>query len=106
LVDLFTVFLTFWLESVPFGRVTPEERELVVEGIMAFSDWKVNGNNELDFRLTRTEAERSAGVNDGSRTFWATSLLSRGLLKRVDPARAEFAPRLYRIFIDDFCRRK
>lgn len=102
LVDLFAVFLTFWLESVPFGRLTQKERKLVVESILQFSDWKINENNQLDFRLSRTEAERSSGINDGPRTFWASSLLSRGLLKRVDPSRAEFAPRLYKVFIDYF----
>jgi hypothetical protein len=91
---------------VPFGHVSLDERGVMIRELMKFSDWRVNANNHLEFRLAKTEAERSAGVNDGWRNFWAASLLSRGLLRRVDPARAEFAPRLYRIFIDYFCGSK
>ncbi len=105
LFDLFTVFLTFWLESVPLGGLKDEEKDMAVEGVIAFTDWQVNHNNQLDFRLSKTEIERNAGVNDGERMFWATALLNRGFLKRVDASRAEFGPRLYAV-VSDYFRRK
>jgi len=105
LMDLFTVFLTFWLEAVPYGRVNPEESDIAVEELMGFMDWRVNHNNAFEFRLGKSEAERSAGVNVGRRLFWAATLLSRGFLRRVDNTTAEFTPRLYRIFSDYFFRR-
>jgi hypothetical protein len=98
LVDLFTVLLTWWLESVPFGNLPPHVVPSVLEALLSFNDYELNRGNQLEFSLRRTGEERHEGVKDGWRKLWAGLALNLGLLARVNRERVEFTPRLYHLF--------
>jgi ABC-type multidrug transport system fused ATPase/permease subunit len=98
LVDLFTVLLTWWLESVPFGGLRPEQVQPAFDALWEFPEWTINRNGHFEFRLTQNDDERYEGYNDANRLFWTGVLLSLGLLRRTERERCEFTPRLYTEF--------
>jgi hypothetical protein len=100
LVDLFTVLLTWWLETVPFGDLAAAEVSPALAAIRQFTVWRLNRNGQFEFEITQTDEERYVHFNDFDRLFWTALLLSLGLIRRVGDEHCEFTPRLYSTFCD------
>jgi hypothetical protein len=95
MIDIFTLILSYRLETSGFGEMNAHERRLTYLGLQQFSQWSVNKNNQLQCTLTSTERERAAAFNPNLRLFVVAKLLNEGYMRRVDNSTAEFDPRLY-----------
>jgi len=95
MVDFFTVLLSYRLEFTAPGPLTEREQELVFECLKQFTEFKINGNDELEMVIEKTELERARRYSDWARLFAVGFLLSRGFLRKVDAKTVEFAPNLY-----------
>ncbi|PPD46837.1 MAG: hypothetical protein CTY16_08640 [Methylobacter sp.] len=95
MVDFFTVLLSYRLEFTAPGPLTEREEDLVFECLKQFTEFRINGNDELEMVIEKTELERARRYSDWSRMFVVGFLLSRGFLRKVDARTVEFAPNLY-----------
>ena len=95
MVDFFTVLLSYRLEFTAPGPLTEREQDLVFECLKQFTEFRINGNDELEMVIEKTELERARRYSDWSRMFAVGFLLSRGFLRKVDARTVEFAPNLY-----------
>jgi len=95
MVDFFTVLLSYRLEFTAPGPLTEREQDLVFECLKQFTEFRINGNDELEMVIEKTELERARRYSDWSRMFAVGFLLSRGFLRKVDAKTVEFAPNLY-----------
>ncbi|MGZ8543525.1 MAG: hypothetical protein ACXWVZ_06465 [Kaistella sp.] len=95
IVDFFTFFLSYSLESTPPGPLSEEELELVFECLRQFSEFRINENDELEMVIEKSDLERARHYSDWSRMFAVGFLLSRGFLRKIDERSVEFAPNLY-----------
>lgn len=95
MVDFFTVLLSYRLEFTAPGPLTENEQDLVFECLKQFTEFRINGNDELEMVIEKTELERARRYSDWSRMFAVGFLLSRGFLRKVDARTVEFAPNLY-----------
>jgi len=95
MVDFFTVALSYRLEFTAPGPLTEEEKELAYLGLRQFNNFTINGNDELEFQIERSELERARRIPDWSRMFAVAFLLNRGYLRKVNEKSVEFAPNLY-----------
>lgn len=95
MVDFFTVLLSYRLEFTAPGPLTEHEQELVFECLRQFTEFRINGNDELEMVIEKTELERAQRYSDWSRMFAVGFLLSRGFLRKIDERTVEFAPNLY-----------
>jgi hypothetical protein len=106
MVDFFTLVLSYRLEFTAPGPLTEEERDLAFRGIQEFNEFTINGNDELEFVIERTELERARRYADWLRMFVVAFLLNRGFLRKVDDRSVEFAPNLYPIISERLRRRR
>ncbi len=104
MVDFFTLVLSYRLEMTAPGPLTEEEKELAFQGLRQFSRFTINRNDELEFRLERTELERARRVPDWQRMFSVAFLLNRGYLRKMSGSSVEFAPNLYPIIAERLTR--
>ena len=95
MVDFFTVLLSYRLEFTAPGPLTAEEEELVFECLRQFTQFRINGNDELEMIIEKTELEKARQYSDWSRMFAVGLLLNRGFLRKIDHRTVEFAPNLY-----------
>lgn len=100
MVDFFTLILSYRLESTAPGPLTEEEQELAYQGLRQFCEFTINHNDELEFRIEKTELERARRVSDWSRMFTVAFLLNRGYLRKIGGKTVEFAPNLYPIIAE------
>lgn len=100
MVDFFTLILSYRLETTAPGPLTLHEKDLAFDGLRQFSQFRVNGNNELEFSLDRTELERARRVSEWERMFAVAFLLNRGYLRKRNHRIVEFAPTLYPIIAE------
>jgi hypothetical protein len=104
MVDFFTLVLSYRLEFSAPGPLTEEEKALAFKGLREFSQFAINGNDELEFVFEKTELERAKRYPDWNRMFTVAFLLNRGFLRKVSERSVEFAPNLYPIMAE--CMRK
>jgi hypothetical protein len=95
MVDFFTVLLSYRLEFTAPGPLTQDEEELVFECLRQFTQFRINGNDELEMIIEKSNIERVRRYSDWSRMFAVGLLLSRGFLRKIDKSTVEFAPNLY-----------
>ncbi len=95
MVDFFTVLLSYRLEFTAPGPLTTEEEDLVFECLRQFSEFSINGNDELQMVIEKTDIEKARRYSDLSRMFAVGLLLNRGFLRKIDHKTVEFAPNLY-----------
>ena len=95
MVDFFTFLLSYRLETTAPGPLSEEEQELAFECIRQFSQFSINGNDELEMIIEKSDFERARRYSDWSRMFAVGFLLSRGFLRKIDDRSVEFAPNLY-----------
>lgn len=95
MMDFFVVVLSYRLEFTAPGPLTEEEKELAYLGLRQFANFAINQNDELEFRIERTELERARGRSDWTRMFAVAFLLNRGYLRKISAKTVEFAPNLY-----------
>jgi len=100
MVDFFTLVLSYRLEFTAPGPLTEDERDLAYQGISEFTEFTINGNDELEFTIEKSELERARRYSDRKRTFVVAFLLNRGFLRKVDERSVEFAPTLYPIIAE------
>lgn len=100
MVDFFTLVLSWRLESTAPGPLTEEEKELAYLGLRQFSEFTINGNDELEFQIEKTELERARRYSDWTRMFAVAFLLNRGYLRKISAKAVEFAPNLYPIITE------
>jgi hypothetical protein len=106
MVDFFTLFLSYRLESTAPGPLTEEEKDLAFQGLRQFGEFTINRNDELEFVIERTELERARRVSDWTRMFSVAFLLNRGYLRKMSERTVEFAPNLYPIIAERMAARK
>jgi hypothetical protein len=106
MVDFFTLFLSYRLESTAPGPLTEEEKELAFQGLRQFGEFTINKNDELEFVIERTELERARRFSDWTRMFSVAFLLNRGYLRKISDRSVEFAPNLYPIIAERISARK
>ena len=97
MVDFFTLILSYRLEMTAPGPLTDQEKDLAFEGLSQFNDFVINSNDELEFRIERSELERARRISDWKRMFAVALLLNRGYLRKISDKTVEFAPNLYPI---------
>jgi hypothetical protein len=95
MVDFFTFLLSYRLETTAPGPLSEEEQELAFECLRQFSQFSINGNDELEMIIEKSDFERARRYSDWSRMFAVGFLLSRGFLRKIDDRSVEFAPNLY-----------
>jgi len=95
MVDFFTVLLSYRLEFTAPGPLTADEEDLVFECLRQFTEFRINGNDELEMIIEKTELEKARRYSDWSRMFAVGLLLNRGFLRKTDHRTVEFAPNLY-----------
>ena len=95
MVDFFTVLLSYRLEFSAPGPLTAQEEELVFECLKQFSQFRINGNDELEMIIEKTELEKARRYSDWTRMFVVGLLLNRGFLRKIDHRTVEFSPNLY-----------
>ena len=95
MVDFFTVLLSYRLEFTAPGPLTQDEEDLVFECLRQFTQFRINGNDELEMIIEKSNIERVRRYSDWSRMFAVGLLLSRGFLRKIDKSTVEFAPNLY-----------
>ena len=95
MMDFFVVVLSYRLEFSAPGPLTEEEKELAYLGLRQFGNFTINGNDELEFHIERSELERARRVPDWTRMFAVAFLLNRGYLRKISEKKVEFAPNLY-----------
>lgn len=100
MVDFFTLFLAYRLESTAPGPLTEEEKDLAFRGLRQFGEFTINQNDELEFVIEKTELERARRYSDWSRMFSVAFLLNRGYLRKMSDRTVEFAPNLYPIIAE------
>lgn len=100
MVDFFTLVLSYRLESTAPGPLTDEEKELAYHGLCQFSEFTINGNDELEFQIDKSELERARRFSDWTRMFAVAFLLNRGYLRKISGKAVEFAPNLYPIIAE------
>lgn len=100
MVDFFTVLLSYRLEVTAPGPLSEREQELVFECLREFTEFRINGNDELEIIIEKTDLERARRYQDWPRMFAVGFLLSRGFLRKVDAKTVEFAPNLYPLMAD------
>ncbi|BCX88247.1 hypothetical protein MIN45_P0616 [Methylomarinovum tepidoasis] len=104
MVDLFTVLLSYRLElSVP-APMSEDEKHLALRLLTQFRGFRINRNGELELDLRQDPVARARRIDDGPRLFAIGLLLQRGLLRRVDRQRVEFAPGLYSLLAEELSR--
>ena len=97
MVDFFTLILSYRLEMTAPGPLSDDEKDLAFQGLSQFGDFTINSNDELEFKIERTELERAKRVSDWKRMFAVAFLLNRGYLRKISHKTVEFAPNLYPI---------
>lgn len=100
MVDFFTLFLSYRLESTAPGPLTEEEKDLAFQGLRQFGEFTINRNDEFEFTIEKTELERARRYSDWSRMFSVAFLLNRGYLRKLSDRTVEFAPNLYPIIAE------
>ncbi|HYE35318.1 hypothetical protein [Methylocaldum sp.] len=100
MVDFFTLFLSYRLESTAPGPLTEEEKNLAYLGLRQFGEFTINKNDELEFVIEKTELERARRYSDWTRMFSVAFLLNRGYLRKISDKSVEFAPNLYPIIAE------
>jgi hypothetical protein len=95
MVDFFTVLLSYRLEFTAPGPLTGREQDLIFECLKQFTEFRINGNDELEIVIEKSELEKARRYSDWPRMFAIGFLLSRGFLRKVDGRTVEFAPNLY-----------
>jgi hypothetical protein len=106
MVDFFTLFLSYRLESTAPGPLTEEEKDLAFQGLRQFGEFTINQNDELEFVIERTELERARRISDWNRMFTVAFLMNRGYLRKMSERTVEFAPNLYPIIAERMASRK
>jgi hypothetical protein len=104
MVDFFTLILSYRLETTAPGPLTEEEKDLAFQGLRQFGQFTINRNDELEFRIERTELERARRLSDWRRMFAVAFLLNRGYLRKMTSQTVEFAPNLYPIISERLAR--
>lgn len=104
MVDFFTLILSYRLETTAPGPLTESEKDLAFQGLRQFSQFRINGNDELEFVIERSELERARRVSDWQRMFAVALLLNRGYLRKMGKHTVEFAPNLYPIIAERMSR--
>lgn len=100
MVDFFTVLLSYRLEVTAPGPLSEREQDLIFECLREFTEFRINGNDELEIIIEKTDIERARRYQDWPRMFAVGFLLSRGFLRKVDAKTVEFAPNLYPLIAD------
>ncbi len=104
MVDLFTVLLSYRLELSAPAPMSEDEKRLALRLLTQFRDFRINRNGELELDLAEDPVARAKRLQNGPRLFAVGLLLQRGLLRRVDRQRVEFAPGLYSLLAEELTR--